>query len=340
MDNNQEIKEEKFYTRNKKIIVLSGALITVMLASIFCIVLAVREKSKQKNPVALEAEKKEKENVDASNSDKIPASQKDARLFMFFEDKNKIIDKQLFTLPSDFYNENIAGIDNSIEYKDGSLYIIRRPSGSGANELWKYEKKDSFGRTPEGIRLYSGEIFKFRVSAKGKYIAVTTTSDKKQLIIIDRDGSVMKEYNTKDLGYLDEREEPFWFGLWDWTADEKEFWGTLGNKPISEAVFRISSDSWGINKFDVPFDQEWDLNVDNKKIVYTDCPVIRDSDTSDSFRNSGTKVNLMVYDVAKGQNSTLETAVSKCFNPRWINGQVIEYNNPNGDGRISKIIGQ
>jgi len=171
-------------------------------------------------------------------------------------------------------------------------------------------------------------------------VAITTTSDKKQLIIIDQDGSVMKEYNTKDLGYLDERGEPFWFGLWDWTADEKEFWGTLGNKPISEAVFKISSDSWEINKFDVPFDQEWDMNVESKKIVYSDCPVIRDADSSDRFRNSGAMVNLMVYDIISSQNTTLESANSKCFNPKWLNGQTIEYTDPNSENRMSKVIVQ
>jgi len=340
MDNSQDIKIDNYYKRNKKIILLLGVFFAVILVSISFIVLSVREKSKQKNPEATQIENQPKGNADAGSSNKIPASQKDARLFMFFEDSNKLIDKQLFTLPNDFYNENVAGIENSIEYKNDNLYIIRRTDGLGASELWRYGKRDSFGRTPEGVRLYSGEISKFSVSAKGKYIAITTASDKKQLIIIDQDGSIMKEYNTKDLEYLDERGEPFWFDLWDWTVDEKEFWGTLGNKPISEAVFKISSSSWEISKYNVPFDQEWDLNVNSKKIVYSDCPVIRDSDTSDTFRSSETKVNLMIYDIISSQNSTLETAIAKCFNPKWINGQVIEYNNPGGNGRTSKIIGQ
>lgn len=339
MDNIQNADTENFYRRNKKMILLSLALIAVVIVSVFFFVLISGKNAQRKTQEIGQIEKQKKENLEADNSKKLSASQGDARLFVFFQDKNKVIDKQLFTLPSDFYNENIAGIDGSVEYKDGSLYIIRRLPGSGTNELWKYGKRDPLGKASEGKKLYSGEISKFSVSAKGRYVAVTV-SDKKKLVIIDQDGSIMKEYDTAGLGYLDERGEPFWFGLWDWTADEKEFWGTLGNKPISEAVYKISSDSWEIKKYDVPFDQEWDLNVENKKIVYSDCPVIRDTDSLDRFRSSGTNVNLMVYDITSGQTSNLESATSKCFSPKWLNSQVVEYNDPNGGGRLSKIISQ
>jgi hypothetical protein len=325
------------FWKNKKIILAFLAFAVFAAAIVVFSALIFREKSKMagKSETASDAKKTEPASSEAKKLPKM--TENSSKLFVFIQDKNKQNEKQLFTVPSDFYGENVAGIENDVDYKNGNLYIIRKMSDSEDEELWRYGKKDRLGNVPEGVKLYSGKIFKFNVSPLGKYIAITT-AEKEKLVIIDMKGNLLKEYNSGDLGFLDSEKNLLWFGLLEWTSDEREFWGTLGNRPIPEAVYRINSDSMEISKFSVPFDQEWDLNADSKKIIYSDCPYVQDSSSLGNFSGSGTKVNLMVYDIIKGTSAVLESAVSKCFDPKWLNKQAVEYDSPSGSGRMSRVL--
>lgn len=325
------------FPRKKKALLALAVLIALFSIIIIFSVLILRQKSEmaEKNEIAQDVKKIENAGIDEKKMSK--ETENSSKMFVFIKDKNKENEKQLFTVPSDFYGENVAGVENEADYKNGSLYIIRKMSDSVEKELWRYGKKDRLGSVPEGKKMYSGKIFKFNVSPLGKYIAITTAA-KEKLIIIDAEGNILKEYDTKELGFLNSEMFPLWFGLLDWTSDEKEFWGTLGNKPIPEAIYRISLSNLEISKFSVPFDQEWDLNTDSKRIIYSDCPFMKDSSGSASFSGSNTQVDLIVYDVIKDTHSILESANSKCFNPKWINNQVIEYDNPNGTERTSRIV--
>lgn len=262
----------------------------------------------------------------------------DSRFFVFIKNADKDADKKLFAIPSDFYSDSAGGIEDQIEYENDRVYIIRKMDNSGGGELWRFGKKDQFGKVSPGIKLYSGNNLKFKVSPSGKYIAVTASEEKEKLSIINKDGSLAKEYSTKDLGFSDEQGFPFQFSLLDWNANENEFWGTIGNKPLAEAVYKISVENWEIKKFNFSFSQEWDFNADSRKIIYSDCPVAKNSAGAEVFRNSEAKVTLEIYDVESGQNATIDSAISKCFDPKWLSSKVIEYNNPSVDGRISKII--
>jgi hypothetical protein len=273
-------------------------------------------------------------------AEKNAGSQKtsDSRFFVFIKNADKDSGKQLFTVPSDFYSDSAGGIEDQIEYENDRLYVVRKMDAFGGGELWRFGKKDQFGKTPPGIKLYSGNDLKFKVSPGGKYIAVTASEEKEKLSIINSDGSLIREYNTRELGFSDDQGFPFWFGLSGWNTSENEFWGTIGNKPLAEAVYKISAENWEIKKFNFSFSQEWDFNTDSGKIIYSDCPVAKNSAGAEVFRNSETKVTLEIYDVESEQRSMVDSAVSKCFDPKWLSSQVIEYNNPSGDGRISKII--
>jgi hypothetical protein len=323
--------------KHKKIIILvSIAALSIIGAVIFSAIVA-REKSKimGQNSAFEETKRTEEKTAETKKTAQVPES--NSKLFVFLKDKNKSEEKQLFTLPQDFYSENVGGVENNVDYKNGNLYIIRKMSDSGDSELWKYGKMDKFGKIPDGTMLYSGKIFRFNVSSGGKYIAITTTA-KEKLVIIDGEGNIMKEFNTQELRFFDGNGTAYWFGLWNWTRDDKEFWGTLGTKPISEALYKINTDTWTINKYVVPFDQEWDLNVNKKKIIYSDCPLVSNEASTQNLVVNGTKVNLMIYDIPSGMSSIIESTVSKCFSPKWINDDVAEYNDPVGSGKTSKII--
>lgn len=323
--------------KNKKLVTAISILAVLFLIFIFFFCQILNKKSKIAGEKETLEKIKESEISVSENKKSILKSGVDSKLFVFIKEKDKENEKQLFTVPSDFYGENVSGIENEVDYINGNLYIIRKIGDSEEKELWKYGKKDGIGNVPEGIKLYTGKIFKFSVSPTGKYIAVTTNA-KEKLAIIDGKGNILREYDTKELGFLDSKNISLWFGLLSWTSDEKEFWGTLSNKPIPEAIYRINFPSLEISKFSVPFDQEWDLNADGKKIVYSDCPFVKDSSNLTSFSGSNTKVDLIVYDVVMDSHSIIESADSKCFNPKWISSQVIEYDNPSGTGRKSRII--
>lgn len=318
--------------RKKKIILVAVLIIIAMIigAVLYYIFLQQRVNLQNKYNNLVKQQKSSGQNAGSQKID-------DARLFVFIQSRDKSTEKQLFTISSDFYSSNVSGIEDQIEYQNNSLYIIRKMSDSGIDELWRFGKRDQFGKALPGTKLYIGDNLAFNVSQSGKYIAVTS-SDNKKLLIIDADGNLIKEYNSADLGFFDDQGAPFDFHLLDWSTDENEFWGTLGNKPLSGAIYKISVGDWEIKKYYAPLNQEWDFNADNKKIVYSDCPVGKDAASSDIFRDSETKVSLQIYDVESERNDTIDSIISKCFDPKWLNKKVIEYNNPNSDDRISKII--
>lgn len=257
---------------------------------------------------------------------------------------------KLYIALSDIYFEHY----HSCEYHNGNLYIIRRrgyeewtdelqkykldadeewaSAEEWTDELWKY---DADG---EGTKLYSAQGLDFRVAPNERYIALQ--KDLEHLIFIDSLGNLAREFTINQLTGHDKKAHaplPAYLSLLKWSDDSSEFWGDLHAGPSPQTIYRITVASWQTTLYDVsklPIYWEYDLNANIAKLVYSDCPAIYDVDGREEFINSQQQVTLFIYDFSNQSTQVIATAVAKCFNPKWLDDNTIEYNHPSEDRRI------
>ena len=239
--------------------------------------------------------------------------------------------EELFITLPNVYSQHY----HNSEYHQGSLYIIRRmgddssANGDWSDELWKY------GSQKKGTKMYSGKGIDFRVAPNEKYIAVQN----EKLTMIDQNSQVVHAYAFNNLS-LDDNQD-LQVGLLKWSDNSKQFWGDLFLTAYPQTFYRINTNSWEIDKYDVSklgFSDDYDLNGNNGKIVYSDYSAMFDASTAQEYGQSGAKVNLVVYDLQTKTQTQIATSITKEFKPKWIANDVIEYNNPTGDDRVEKTV--
>lgn len=230
---------------------------------------------------------------------------------------------------------------HSAEYKNGSLYIIRRvgavpgrgQSDSWTDELWRYTQS---GRA---TKLFSAQGLDFRVRDDGGLIAVlapvTRGTYKASLFLLARDGKVVRSWRPGKLASADlEFEE--WAGQYLWLKDQETV-------EISGFV-RIDSRSMNVPKYDVTqlalTDTDYDLNTSALRLAYSDYPPFFDVDSEREFEQAKTPVKLYVCDLRTKRRRVIARSTARDFNPKWIASTVVEYDNPRGKGRVRKTVGR
>ena len=254
-------------------------------------------------------------------------------------------EKALCVTLSDVY----LGHYHNCEYHNGNLYIIRRVgytpekwySREWRDELWRYDAEG------KGTRIYSAQGFDFRVAPDERYIALRISDLKntwQRLIFLDFRGNVVQRFTADQLTAHDEKVHaplPAHLGLVEWSKDGREFWGVISAGPSPQTFYRIEVSSWQTTLYDISelaIPEEYDLNVNTAKLVYSDCPQIYVADDAEEFAKSQQQVTLFVYALNSQSTQTIATAVAKCFNPRWLDDSTIEYNDPGGDDRITYTV--
>jgi len=250
---------------------------------------------------------------------------------VYLKDK-KSGQEKLFTTIKDVYR----GHYHNAEFKNGNLYIIQRTGGDlgyednpdWTDELWKYDSNK------KGTKLYSIRGLDFRVSNNDKLIAITGSDEEQKplLIFTDTGGNELESFDRDTLG-------ADIFTLLIWGKDS--FW--LGEKalPVPVAFIKIDISPFQASKYavkDVSLGIEYVLNPDTKKIIYSDYPITFDVDSAKKFEQSGKIVTLSVYDLVSDEKKVIATSKTKKFNPKWVDDVTVEYDNPTGEGRITKKI--
>ena len=243
-------------------------------------------------------------------------------------DNNK---EELFITLTDVYSQHY----HNSEYHFGNLYIIRRIGYDGSadenwsDELWKYNSQK------KGAKMYSGKGIDFRVAPDEKYIAI---QDEK-LTMIDQSGKVVHAYPLDNLS-LDDNQD-LQIGLLKWSDNGSQFWGDLFLTAYPQAFYKIDTDSWEVDKYDVSklgFSDDYDLNGNNGKIAYSDHSVMFDASAAQEDEQSGTKVSLIIYDLKTKAQKQIAVSVTKVFEPKWMADNTIEYNDPNSNSRVEKTV--
>jgi hypothetical protein len=220
------------------------------------------------------------------------------------------------------------------EFHNGNLYIIRRMGYRGENwsdELWRYDSQGN------GEKLFSEKGLDFRVASNGALIAIAYQSaqdNANKIAFISTTGEVLQELTLDPTGnYLDQPGQ--------WSEDNTQFWGELELGPTPKLIYQISISSWKIKKYDVSqltIGDEFELNPNSGKIVYSDYPVFFAVDEKQQFLASGKEVKLFLYDLNTQNNQLIDTSITKAFSPKWLDNFTIEYDDPKGEKRIMETI--
>lgn len=249
----------------------------------------------------------------------------------------KTAQENFYITLSDIYR----GHYHNAEYHNGNLYIIHRIGGDSGyqtnpnwtDELWRYDQQK------KGVKLFSNRGLDFRVSEDEKFIAVIGSGDNnvtgENLTFIKTDGTVLKIFSPNQLGL--ENIRPI-----KWATSN--FWVSGGYGPGIENIVKIEAINLQTTKFDVSSLSitirigEFDLNPTKEKITFSNYPAIFDVDSRQEYEQSGAKVDLVVYDLKTKVQQQIATSITKKFEPKWIDENTLEYNNPNDTGRLIKQI--
>lgn len=190
-------------------------------------------------------------------------------------------------------------------------------------------------RTKEKKLLATTWDSSFHISPDKKRVVIRTSS---KLEIIDIIVNTHKVYTVNDLS---SGREPFLgdIGLLKWSDDSQTYWVDIFVMTEKFTYTKINVSTWTVIHYDVtkiPLENEILLNPNNEKIVYTDLPVqISDIDINENKKN-----HLYLYDFITQKQILISASDAKAFNPKWIDDNTIEYDNPNGEGRIRYNISQ
>jgi hypothetical protein len=227
------------------------------------------------------------------------------------------------------------------EYRSGILYIIKRigdtddPDAEWRDELWKYDAQDA------GEKLFSAKGLDFRAAPDGSLVAVDYPSslldpNVNGLGFIDLQGELVREFPFQytDDGYM--------LSLGEWSDDGSSFWFSYKFGPSPLIFSRVELESWEVSEFDIselPLSAEYALNPNTGKLVYSDHPTFFEVMGAQRFLVSQELVTLYVYDFYGQDSVVVSSSAARSFEPVWVDDSTIEYNGPEGSGRIIHDLG-
>ena len=219
---------------------------------------------------------------------------------------------------------------HSYEVHNGNLYVIKEfMDASGENytrELWLYNA--------DGERLlFTAEGIDFRVAPDESWIALVYPpqgdSYARVLGFLElAGGELVQEFGFDHISDL-------MVDLGSWSDDSGSFWVSFQRGPAPSRFSRINTADWSVVDYD-PGDlfigSDYDFEPNSGQIVYSDHPTFFEIMSAQAFAESGNPVSLFVYNIDSGVAMKIAESAAKPFDPFWIDGMTVAYNDPEGDG--------
>lgn len=232
---------------------------------------------------------------------------------------------------SDVYRDHY----HAAEFTDNTLYIIKRTGGSEGyitntnwtDELWIYKNNS------RGKKLYSARGIDFRVMPDTKVVGIVSGEAMNEIVVMmNQDGTILKTIDRINIGLENDDSilEPF---MWR----DGVFW--LNTRQSLALIDLISIDTidFFVFKRDVSdlhiAGNEFALDPTSKFLVFSDyVPSLDVQDVNNIHRQLA---SIYLYDLDTNEKKTLLTAYTNHpFEPVWNNTSTLEYNDPNGQGRV------
>lgn len=223
------------------------------------------------------------------------------------------------------------------QYRNGNVYFTEmtkeyKPNADWTRELWKYDENGN------GKKIYAGRISDYRVKNDEQVIVISVDQNIK---ILDSKFKEIKSYTYADFG-IDvnnnvNEESPMIskFG-------KNTIWFDFFGVEYFGGVAKIDLNDFKINVFKksgiTVYGEDFDVNTETEMLAGSEYPYIDDADTRKEYETSGAKLDLVIYDLKNDTKKVIATSAAKKFLPKWINDNTIEYNDPNSEGRIQKVV--
>jgi len=264
--------------------------------------------------------------------------QKDEDFFIF----NKKTKRQIIwvTLSSDKKSKSFSGFYSGEEYRNGSLYLRRQllaATNDGKYQLVVYDWRR------ESKKLISSDhYFDFEVLHDGR-IAILLID---KLVFLDKEGTEILSFPIKELTvapwlFADQRlsvpYEP-WVNFINVSSDL--IWLENSVARSTGGLVKLDINTYKIEKYDISdlgILMDFDFNAKKEKIASSGCPIgFETQEDEDAYKQSKQKEELTIYDLKTRSKELVATSIAKCFRPRWIDENTLEYDDPAGIGRLLK----
>lgn len=220
------------------------------------------------------------------------------------------------------------------EYRGGNLYVRIRPGGEDSHnrsdwsdQLWRYAAN---GR---GEKLYTSQGVDFCIKPDESRIALIDNSNR--LTVIDESGRVKTTIDASPfLGEFGQLYLEGWNGDSLWIRDQEgmDILGLIEIDTVSKKTTRHDLAKLNLS------DEDRAFRRDSQILAYSDYPVILEEDEYVRLKNKKTPVSLYVYDLGSRKKVFIAKSVFKRFDPKWVESDIVEYNNPEGTGRLRKSV--
>lgn len=221
------------------------------------------------------------------------------------------------------------------EFHNGNLYVIHRTGGSSGyrdypetwtDSLWRYDKDKN------GVMIYSVRGLDFHVSPNEKHVAIVA---EESLFILNERGTKIRQFKAEDF-HLEGLDTAY-------ITDQFLFFPDGGPGAPFELIIKMNLDDFTWSRHDLPglsFDDDYSFNPFNEMVVGSDHPFFYEAEYYNSWVKDKPTVTLYLYDFRSKKKSVLATSRAKEFNPRWIDTNHVEFNDPHSSKRIIREIKQ
>lgn len=250
---------------------------------------------------------------------------------VYLVDKSNADNRHFYASLKNIYTNHY----HTAQYVNGDLYILKRVGDTSTenwiDELWRYTNPN------HGAKISSQQGLDFLASPNNEAVAVVKSTDSlnDRVEIIGSSGGVISTFSTQGLGLgNDHNIDPL---IWD----DGEVWLTVNVARQLSLLLQHNPDAQTTNQFSVSelsiVGHDFDLNPSTKTVIYSDhVPAL---DTLDEKELNDTSNNLYLHNLETEEEEHITSSQSRHrFNPKWIDGTTIEYNDPETGERVEKVV--
>lgn len=249
---------------------------------------------------------------------------------IYVKEKKSGVEKYFMTL-----KDVLTDQYHNAEYHNGNVYILIRPGGANSyqnnpqwtDELWRYNQQK------KGEKLFAVQGLDFRVSDDEQRIAIKTND---QFELLDTTGKLLSSFPVGEFVTSKQLPPTGFLGYLAWGSDA--IWLDTALGPSLAGIVKVDLNTYQITKYDLTnlaIGSEYAFNPTRTLIAFSNYPPLFDETERDQFLASKKKVSLVVYNLETKEQQTISSSMAKSFQPLWLRENTLEYNDPNGDGRIT-----
>lgn len=226
------------------------------------------------------------------------------------------------------------GIDINIETRSPYLYytVSKKTDKDGyIKEVVKLDENEN------KTMIYAGKSIEISASPDGEYFIIienpyysNRTEGIRNLIILDTNDMIIFDEAIKSS--MDTDIVPY-----GWNGEE--FWALFTIMAGKPEILILNAETLMYEVIENKANsREFDINMKNGWICYSDFPVFFDIDTYNDFKESKKDVNLYLYNIYSEEEIHVDTSIAKEFTPKWIDEYTFVYTDPDSDNRLKYTI--